>query len=129
MKAIVEYRVVFPTTGLLAIYPKTIKKVNYKYQILKELKGYTKQKKNSYTQWDRYDEFLENSLLDVDSNINIIKLYKVKNKYIDMQKNSKFYTNEDFKSILDDINRLYQMVIKEVEISTNRKYGIDFVLE
>ena len=45
-----------------------------------------------------------------------------------MQKNSTFFTNDDFKSIMNDINDLYELIIKEIEKLTDKKFGKDYVL-
>lgn len=128
MKAIEEYRVTNATTGLISMYPKTVKRVNYKNTVLTKLEGFKKIHKNEYTMWERYDEFIESSIKEHHLNINVYSLIRIKNKYIDMQKNNTFYTNDDFKSIMSDINDLYLLIIKEIEKLTNKKFGKDYVL-
>lgn len=128
MKAIEEYKVTNATTGLISMYPKTVQRVNYKNTVLTKLEGFKKIHKDEYTMWERYDEFIENSIKDSNLNINIYSLIRIKNKYLDMQKNSTFFTNDDFKSIMNDINDLYELIIKEIEKLTDKKFGKDYVL-
>ena len=39
-----------------------------------------------------------------------------------------YFTNDDFKSIMNDINDLYELIIKEIEKLTDKKFGKDYVL-
>ena len=91
MKAIEEYKVTNATTGLIIMYPKNVQRVNYKNTVLTKLEGFKNIHKDEYTMWERYDEFIENSIKDNNLNINIYSLIRIKNKYMDMQKNIKSY--------------------------------------
>lgn len=128
MKAIVEYKLLGNSQGIVNMYPKNIKKTNYKSTVLSMLEGYKSLRKNEYTMWERYDEFIESSIKESKLNINVYSLKRIKDKYLEMQKNSVFYTNEDFKTVMDDINELYNLIIKEIERLTDKKFGKDYVL-
>ena len=128
MKAIVEYKLLGNSQGIVNMYPKNIKKTNYKSTVLSMLEGYKSLRKNEYTMWERYDEFIESSIKESKLNINVYSLKRIKDKYLEMRKNSVFYTNEDFKTVMDDINELYNLIIKEIERLTDKKFGKDYVL-
>lgn len=127
MKAIEEYNITGETTGKVTLYPKNNKDIDYKKLITEELKSYQYQKKES-TIWDKYEEFINNSIKDYKLNINLTKLKTTKKQFEEMKQSINFYTNDDFNKIIDEINKEYKKIIIQIEQNTNLQFGKDYIL-
>lgn len=128
MKAIEEYKVTGDTTGKITLYPKNNTNIDYKKIITEELESYQNQHKKEYTIWERYEEFINNSIKDNNLNINLTLLNTKKEQLEEMKKSINFYTNDDFNKIIDEINNQYKVIIKEIEKNTQLKFGKNYIL-
>lgn len=127
MKAIEEYNITGETTGKVTLYPKNNKDIDYKKLIIEELKSYQYQKTEP-TIWDKYEEFINNSIKDYKLNINLTKLNTTKKQFEEMKQSINFYTNDDFNKIIDEINKEYKKIIIQIEQNTNLQFGKDYIL-
>lgn len=128
MKAIEEYKVTGDTTGKITLYSKNNTNIDYKKIITEELESYQNQHKKEYTIWERYEEFINNSIKDNNLNINLTLLNTKKEQLEEMKKIINFYTKDDFNKIIDEINNQYKEIIKEIEKNTQLKFGKNYIL-
>ena len=111
MKTIVEYDVKGDTSGMIRCYPKNNKLVKFKDIVLDNLESYSDYHKSSYSLWEKYDEFIDKVL-----------------ENIKMKSNSSFYTEDDFNTLINNINDEYKTIIEIIENKTDKKFGKDYIL-
>lgn len=128
MKTIIEYDVKGDTYGNIRCYPKNNELVKFKNIVLDNLESYTDYHKNSYSLWEQYDEFIDKVLENYSLDIDLEKLNDNKLEYIKMKSNSSFYTDDDFNTLINNINDEYKNIIKIIENKTDKKFGKDYIL-
>ncbi len=128
MKTIVEYDVKGDTSGMIRCYPKNNKLVKFKDIVLDNLESYSDYHKSSYGLWEKYDEFIDKVLENYSLDIDLEKLNDNKLEYIKMKSNSSFYTEDDFNTLINNINDEYKTIIEIIENKTDKKFGKDYIL-
>ncbi len=131
MKAIMEYNVTGSLNGKVTYYPKNNHKVPLTKTITSVLESF-ESKKKAYTNWEKYDYFLNNIMKEYPNVLNkkmFTEINKQKEEYQEMTETQNFYTKEDYEQAIKDIDSLYLNLIHEVETKTKTKFGIDFTLE
>lgn len=131
MKAIMEYNVTGSLNGKVTYYPKNNQKVPLTKTITSVLESF-ESKKKTYSNWEKYDYFLNNIMKEYPSILNkkmFSEINRLKDEYKEMTETKDFYTKEDFEKIIKDIDNSYLNLIHEVETPTKTRFGIDFTLE
>ena len=128
MKTIVEYNITGDTKGMMRCYPKNNKIINYKNIVCNKLNSYKESSKNHYNIWEKYDEFIDKVLENYSLDIDLEKLNDNKLEYIKMKSNSSFYTEDDFNTLINNINDEYKTIIEIIENKTDKKFEKDYIL-
>lgn len=131
MKAIMEYNVTGSLNGKVTYYPKNNQKVPLTKTITSVLESF-ESKKKTYSNWEKYDYFLNNIMKEYPNILNkkmLSEINRLKDEYKEMTETKDFYTKEDFEKTINDIDNSYLTLIHEVEKPTKTRYGIDFTLE
>ena len=113
---------------MIRCYPKNNKLVKFKDIVLDNLESYSDYHKSSYSLWEKYDEFIDKVLENYSLDIDLEKLNDNKLEYIKMKSNSSFYTEDDFNTLINNINDEYKTIIDIIENKTDKKFGKDYIL-
>lgn len=113
---------------MIRCYPKNNKLVKFKDIVLDNLESYSDYHKSGYSLWEKYDEFIDKVLENYSLDIDLEKLNDNKLEYIKMKSNSSFYTEDDFNTLINNINDEYKTIIDIIENKTDKKFGKDYIL-
>lgn len=133
MKAIMEYQVSGNNiNGKVRHYQMNTMKLPKLNAIAANIESVEDSKRKEYSDWEKYDYYLDNVIKDNPKYLSpkILKeIKKQKEEYIEMKDTKSFYSNEELEEAYEEVTKLYKDLIKTIERTTNTKYGIDYTLD